>query len=630
MKYSVLLCLSVLLSLSAGSSVSAQQNFKTTTTSVIGYLEYLPADYLTNSSKYPVVVFLHGIGERGPDSTDPAVLANGISTVTRHGPPKHVRNGTQFPFILISPQLKNSFGVWPTWYVTEVIEHVKKYLRIDERRIYLTGLSLGGGGTWTMAQDFPGMFAAVAPVCGGYNSPAKACAIASENLPVWAFHGDADAVVHMSKSINMVNAINSCLPAPVPPARITIYPGVAHNAWDRAYTPDYTYHKPNVYEWMLSGVNTFNRGNRIPIANAGSDKTTSLRSLALQGSATDSDGSIVSYAWSQISGGAAVLTNTATSRLSLSGLVIGEYMFRLTVMDNAGNTDSDYVRVVVQHAPLANAGTDKSITLPLQKVTVTGSGTDTDGSIVAYNWKQISGPLAATITNASTPTMTAAGMSVSGEWVFELSVKDNAGAVGRDRMRVVVSPDPGVTTVNAVPVVSAGADQMITLPTTSLKLTGTASDPDGNIVSYSWSHVSGPARATLTNANAASVSVSGLTVEGFYVYKLTVTDNKGAIAWDKVGVTVKGTVVSAASLRSADVLIQQAGEPSGGEGEAISLLPENTRVSVYSGEGKQIFTGIWKAEYLHTLLQPRQVYIFHAVEEASGRIIKGKVMVTGL
>src|SRR4051812_15661954 len=96
------------------STLYAQQVFKTTSTSVIGYLEYLPQDYNTNSNKYPVMIFLHGLGERGANSTDPAVLETTIQSVAKLGPPMYVKNGTQFPFILISPQLKNNYGDWPS------------------------------------------------------------------------------------------------------------------------------------------------------------------------------------------------------------------------------------------------------------------------------------------------------------------------------------------------------------------------------------------------------------------------------------------------------------------------------------------------------------------------------------
>src|SRR5690606_8385680 len=108
---------------------------------VIGYLEYLPDGYKSSSKDYPVVIFLHGRGEKGPNSTDPRILASGKALLEKIGPPRHVKDGTKFPFILISPQLKSNHSGWPTAYVMEVIEHVQRTLRIDRSRIYITGLS---------------------------------------------------------------------------------------------------------------------------------------------------------------------------------------------------------------------------------------------------------------------------------------------------------------------------------------------------------------------------------------------------------------------------------------------------------------------------------------------------------
>ncbi len=333
------------------SQVNAQLVFKTTSPSTIAYYEYLPSDYAANSNKYPFVIFLHGIGERGPNTTDKNILDDNIYKVAKIGPPKFVKSGTKFPFILISPQLKSNYGNWPTSYVMEVINHVKRYLRIDEKRIYITGLSLGGGGTWTMAQDYAKLFAAVVPVCGGYNTPSKAINIAKENIPVWASHGDLDNVVGMSKTVTMVNAINACKPAPSPLAKLTIYKGVKHNAWDYAYRVDHSLHNPNVYEWMMAQTNRKNAGNNIPTANAGGDQTKYLSSVNytyISGSGSDSDGSITKYAWTKIGGPSASLSGNTTAKLKVSGLKEGTYYFRLQVTDDKGNTDSDYVRVIVR------------------------------------------------------------------------------------------------------------------------------------------------------------------------------------------------------------------------------------------------------------------------------------------
>lgn len=525
----------------AATVVSAQQKFRTTSSSVIAYLEYLPDDYNSNSNKYPIVIFLHGIGEKGTNTTDTTLLKQSVTTVAKNGPPKYVNNGTKFPFILISPQLKSNYSTWPSSYVMEVINYCKTYLRIDERRIYITGLSLGGGGAWVAAQDFPAFFAAAAPVCGGYNSPSKACGIAAENLPVWAFHGDKDTTVPLSKSQSMVNAINACVPTPSPLAKLTIYTGVAHNAWDYAYKPDNTLHNPNVYQWLLSYMNLSNKGNKIPVCDAGADKAVSGTSTSITGSGTDADGSIVSYSWRKMSGPAATLANATSATLSLSGLVQGTYVFHLQVTDNNGNTDSDFVKVTVNpnQAPVANAGADKTITLPTNACALSGTATDSDGTISKFSWKQISGATA-TLTGNTTSTLNVSALA-QGAYKFELEVTDNAGATDRDTVQVSVMPA-------TAPVVNAGADKLIKLPTSSASVAGSATD-DGTIAGYKWTKLTG-GNCTMTSTTSSTLKLSAL-VSGTYVFRLTVTDNQGNTGTDDVSVVVDAPpVVNAGADRS--------------------------------------------------------------------------------
>lgn len=506
-----------------------QQVFKTTSTSVIGYLEYLPSDYHSNSDKYPIVIFLHGIGERGTDTTDPVLLEKSIPPVANLGPPKYAKNGQDFPFILISPQLKKSYGSWPSWYVLEVINHVKQYLRVDERRIHITGLSLGGGGAWVTAQENPKLFASLSPVCGSQNSTSKACGITGENLPVWAFHGDKDTVIPLSRTTAMVDAINACVPAPSPVAKLSVYAGVAHDSWERAYAPNQNYHSPNVYGWMMSYSNTINGGNHIPVANAGSDKTVAINttSVSFAGSATDKENAISKYNWVKISGPAVTQSGQSTNTLNVSSFTAGTYVFRLQVTDNAGNTDSDYVKLTVTSniPPVANAGSDKVISLPTNSVTLTGAGKDTDGTIVSYSWQKIAGG-AATITNAATATATVQGLA-SGSYKFRLTVKDNGGATHTDDVDAFVNNPPSV---------SVGADIKLNLPANAVSLTGTASDADGTIVSYSWKMTTGTV-ATLAGTSTPTLNVSGL-IGGNYVFRLTVKDNHGASKFDDVMVLV--------------------------------------------------------------------------------------------
>lgn len=540
-------CLSLLVFLAFASPGYSQQTFQTTKESVIGLLQYLPKDYNSNSNKYPLVIFLHGTGERGANSTNPATLEGTVYSVDNLGPPRFAKDGQNFPFILISPQLKKGIGNWPTWYVLEVINWAKSTLRVDEKRIHITGLSLGGGGAWTIAQEQPHLFASLAPVCGGYNSTGKACGIAKENLPVWAFHGDADPTVSLSKSSSMVNAINACSPTPNPKAKLTIYPGVKHNAWDRAYKPDHTYHNPNVFEWMMSKVNTKNGSNVLPTASAGSDKSYSnTTKITLSGSGSDSDGSVKSYRWTKISGPSATIANASSASTSVTASP-GTYMFRLTVTDNDGGTDSDYVKVTVTSSstgktsdnasPTANAGSDVNLVLPATTANLNGSGKDSDGSISSYTWTKVSGGVA-NLSGANTAKLIAWGLK-EGSYVFRLTVKDNDGATASDDVKVVVSKSGSTSGSNSAPVASAGSDVTLSLPSTTAVLKGSGKDTDGSIASYTWTKISGGA-ANLSGANTSTLTAWKL-VQGTYVFRLTVKDNKGATDYDDVKVVVNGT-----------------------------------------------------------------------------------------
>jgi hypothetical protein len=334
---------------------NAQQTAKVTP-SGIGYLEYLPQGYNSNTNKYPVVISLHGIKERGTTSTDHAVIKKSVLTVANVGLPKYVKNGQQYPFILVSPQLKTSYGTWPADYVMQVVNHVKKTLRIDERRIYLTGLSLGGYGVWKTAGANPSVFAAVAPICSGGGAVSQACDIADADLPAWTFHGNADHTVSYTVSTKMINAINGCTPKPSPLAKITIYPGLGHAIWDKVYKDT------NVLNWMLG----YRKGsasatppdndpapapapsNQAPVAEAGGNKTITAKSTYLQGAGTDADGTVTYYKWSKISGPASNWNYVSKPELYIYNLHPGTYVFKLTVTDNKGAKDDDLVTVVVK------------------------------------------------------------------------------------------------------------------------------------------------------------------------------------------------------------------------------------------------------------------------------------------
>ena len=278
--------------------------------------------------------------------------------------------------------------------------------------------------------------------------------------------------------------------------------------------------------------------NQLPTANAGANQTITLpaSSVTLTGSGNDPDGTISSYQWTKISGPATyTIVSPNQAQTVINNLVQGTYVFRLTVTDNSGATADAFVTITVNsttnQSPTANAGTDQVITLPVNSVTVTGSGTDPDGSIAAYAWSKISGPAAGAIVNAG-QAQTVINSLVQGTYVFSLTVTDNSGATGVDYITITVN-----AAANQAPTVNAGADQTITLPVNSVNLTGSGTDPDGSIVSYSWTKISGPATFSINTPTQAQTTVTNL-VQGVYVFRLTVMDNLGADADAFVTITV--------------------------------------------------------------------------------------------
>lgn len=303
--------------------------------------------------------------------------------------------------------------------------------------------------------------------------------------------------------------------------------------------------------------------NKPPTANAGSDITITLpvSTVHLDGSASaDADGSITKYSWKRISGPAASIATPGGKETNITGLTAGNYIFQLTVTDNDGATASDRVSVTVapqpaNDPPLAKAGSDITITLPVNSTQLNGGGSsDPDGRITAYAWKQVSGPSTANISSPNASATNAGGL-VTGSYVFELKVTDNRNGSATDRVTVTVNKAP-----NKKPVANAGSDRSITLPTNSVQLDGSGSDdPDGSISSYAWIKVSGPpAGGAIASSNSKATNITGL-LEGVYVYQLTVADNDKATASDRVTITVHPqprTNRSPVAVTSADQRIQ--------------------------------------------------------------------------
>ncbi len=189
-------------------------------------------------------------------------------------------------------------------------------------------------------------------------------------------------------------------------------------------------------------------------------------------------------------------------------------------------------------SPTANAGPDQTITLPSNTVSLSGSGTDADGSIGSYTWSQLSGPSAGAIGNSGSASTTVSGL-IQGTYQFVLQVTDNGGASGLDTVQVTVNPAANKATA-ATPVANAGSDLSVTLPVNNASLSGSGSVDGGSISSYNWIQVSGPSSANIANANSASTSVTGL-AQGVYVFQLKVTDNNNNSNTSNVQITVNSS-----------------------------------------------------------------------------------------
>jgi predicted peptidase len=196
----------------------------------LDYLLFLPADYgKDQGKKWPLMVFLHGAGERGTD----------INLVKKHGPPKIVGSKKDFPFIVASPQCPPNRW-WQPHEVVALVDEVSRQYAVDPERVYLTGLSMGGFGTWETASRYPERFAAIAPICGG-GDPRRVRTL--REMPAWVFHGDKDETVPVARSVEMVDALKKAGNEGV---KFTRYPDAGHDSWTA------TYDNPALYEWLLS------------------------------------------------------------------------------------------------------------------------------------------------------------------------------------------------------------------------------------------------------------------------------------------------------------------------------------------------------------------------------------------
>lgn len=209
-----------------------ERSFQISAEQSVPYLLYLPGELDPSADKkWPLILFLHGRGEsHGP-----------LSIVAKWGPPRMAARGDDLPYLVVSPQCPAE-SRWTAddqqAGVLKLLDHIVGTFPVDPRRVYLTGLSMGGFGSWKMAADHPDRFAAVAPICGK-GDPANAEKLV--DLPIWVFHGTEDQAVPYQHSVDMVEAIRRAGGEQI---RFTTLHHIGHNSWSAAYAT------PELYEWF--------------------------------------------------------------------------------------------------------------------------------------------------------------------------------------------------------------------------------------------------------------------------------------------------------------------------------------------------------------------------------------------
>ncbi|MDO1514267.1 PHB depolymerase family esterase [Maribacter confluentis] len=197
----------------------------------LAYYLYYPENYETEPEKdFPILLFLHGGGESG----------DSLVTVKRNGPPKLIAQGKKFPFLILAPQNPNEKKWWNTRAVKQLLDSIVATNRIDKRRIYLTGLSRGGGAAWELAVQYPETFAAMAVVCG--MTPVPYASWINKKMPIWVFHGEKDKSIPIEESETMVDRLKEM----GYDVLFTKYPNVGHSAWIKAYETD------ALYDWFMN------------------------------------------------------------------------------------------------------------------------------------------------------------------------------------------------------------------------------------------------------------------------------------------------------------------------------------------------------------------------------------------
>ncbi len=203
---------------------------ETVVTENLAYYLYYPENYKVQKDKdFPLLLFLHGGGESGDT----------ITAIKKNGPPKMIAEGKQFPFLILAPQNSYKNKWWNTRALNQLLDTIVANNRIDAQRIYLTGLSRGGGAAWEMAVQYPDKFAALAVVCG--MTPVPYASWIDKKMPIWVFHGTEDKSIPFEESETMVKRLKSM----GYDVQFTRYDNVGHDSWTQAYQTE------ELYQWFV-------------------------------------------------------------------------------------------------------------------------------------------------------------------------------------------------------------------------------------------------------------------------------------------------------------------------------------------------------------------------------------------
>jgi predicted peptidase len=197
----------------------------------LNYLVQLPRGYHDDTNRFwPLVFYLHGLGEGGDD----------VDKVLRFGPPKLIARGKDLPCIVVSPQIPDGYFTFrESNTMVELLDELMLRYRVDKRRVHVTGNSMGAYGAVLLAAREPQRFASLVTMCGGVD---YVDSLRLRDVPIWAFHGEKDPIIPVEESRRLVRLVNEIGGS----ARLTIYPDVGHNCWDRAYED------PALWDWMLA------------------------------------------------------------------------------------------------------------------------------------------------------------------------------------------------------------------------------------------------------------------------------------------------------------------------------------------------------------------------------------------